>query len=67
MVLNERINETVHVNIYDIATGYVKKVIKISGEYVKAEECSQNEMGTRYCLPYFDSGYYKFIIFDNEG
>ena len=66
VVLTEKLNEIVHVHTYDLATGATGHVIKITGIYVKCDSISQNDKGTQYCLPYFDSGFFNLIIFNND-
>jgi len=68
VVLNQVINEHVHVNQYDLlhfGSNHNKNILKIKGEYIKAEEIVQNKPSTRICLPYFDSGYFRMYIFDS--
>ena len=35
-------------------------------DHMKAFIASQNQQGTLYCIPYFDSGMYKIRVFDRE-
>lgn len=43
-----------------------KQKIQIYGDYLLADEFVQDKSGKVYCLPYFDTGYYKIHLFDQN-
>lgn len=59
--------------LWDISERFTNEKLSIFKEFsIKAEDkiiagmITQNDKGTLYCLPYFDSGLFKIRIFDRE-
>ena len=63
--LKEKSDNIYHIREYELRSGTCKLIKVIEGSYIKCEEVVGNATGTKFALPYFDSGIYKLYIFDN--
>lgn len=56
--------------IYFIRMYYLDKEdyheIKIKGNSLKCKDIEQTNDGLRFCVPYYDAGEYKFIVFEKN-
>ena len=64
--LKEKSDNIYHIREYDLFNGSCKLIKIIQGSYVKCEEVVGNTGGTKFALPYFDSGTFKLYVFDNN-